>query len=134
MTFGRERAGELAALAHDDVGAERLDRGQRTGQGGAGGDATEHLARHPVVGLGERRGAPSREERGHLVLGRVVEGEHRQARPCEHPRAGPLGGDTDLVAGPHAGTREGHERQRVAGVAGGGEEDPHAQRSSNAAS
>ncbi len=132
--LGRERARELTALAHDDVGAERLDRGQHARQGGARGDATEHVARHPVVGLREARGVPGGEESGHLALWRVVEGQHRQARPREQRRPGPLGGDADLVAGAHAGTGEGHERQRVAGVAGGREEDPHAQRSSKAAS
>jgi hypothetical protein len=123
VVLGGQQACVLVALAHDHVRLPVGDHLEDPGKGRAllvvGEDRAD---RELVRGVG-RRIHRRRPHRGDRLVGRLVERAQRQARPLydRGPRA--RSGHEDLVSHALPGAGERDERQDVAGVAGGREED-----------
>jgi hypothetical protein len=123
--LGDQPARELERLAHDDVGAPCVGQREQVRQRAPAGHAGEAVAQHQRVGLPDRQGGRAVEDRPPALGRRVGERRGGDARALDGREPRPLGGHEHVVAGARRGVREGQQREQVAGVPGGREEDPH---------
>ncbi len=103
--LGRDRPGELGALAYDELRSPLLDERERAGKRGPRVTAREHLSQHMVVLPLEWQREHGQPRRLEHVLGRLRQRPVREPRPLRLSRDLRGSCDEHLMAGPHARMR-----------------------------